>query len=263
MAVRYENMEALRKKENAIVTSVLNAIQDKLDILGVEIEFMRNGGCWDADVQKHFAHKWIALLKLNRKIICREPNSYEKEAISLDDMNVNEKIEKEVDVKAEEDTSISAACSRPTSGEEHEHFSGATTLSKKETKDPADNEEHDSHSEVNAKLEQKVVEQDKNSGQDWKATADDTQSSRGTADADVEFIASGREKPTEALQIVPIHLQNERMLTKEKWTEGEDKKDNLLPSMWKFYILPYNIYMIGVKLRQLTTVSFPYPCMVN
>ena len=88
---------------------------------------------------------------------------------------------------------MSVACKRPIF---EEYFSLATTLSKEETNDSVDSEEHGSLSNM---------------------------------------------------QIVPIYFENDLMLTNEKGKEREDKKDNLLPGMWKFSILPCNIYMIGVK----------------
>ena len=248
MAVRYEKVEALREKENAIIASILNAIQDQLDILHKETHVRREEtGCWDAVAQNDYARKWISIQDLHLKILCRYPNSYmvedtceKEEAISLEeDVNVNEEIVSlEVDMRVEEDSSMSTAC---IIGEEH--FSEAANLSREEKKDLVDNKEHESLSEVNAKLEQKLVSQDENSGQDWKATADNTQNSGGTG---VVFIASGSEKPKEGLQIVPMSFQDDLMITNLKEKELEDKKNNLSPGMWRFYILPLNIYMIGV-----------------
>ena len=214
MAVRYEKVEALREKENVIIASILNAIQDQLDILHKETHIrLEETGCWDAEVQNDYARKWISILQLKGKIMCREPNCYtvegtseKEEAISSEeDVSVNEEIVSlEVDVKVEDDSSMSTAC---INGEEHE----ATTLSTEEKKDLVDNKEHESLSEVNAKLEQKLVSQDENSGQDGKATADNTQNSGGPG---VVFIASGSEKPKEGLQIVPISFQDDFMITK-------------------------------------------------
>ena len=164
-----------------------------------------------------------------------------EEAISLEeDVNVNEEIVSlEVDMRVEEDSSMSTAC---IIGEEH--FSEAANLSREEKKNSLDNKEHESLSEVNVKLEQQLVSQDENSGQDnWKATADNTQNSGGTG---VVFMASRSEKPKEGLQIVPISFQDDLMITYQKEKELEDKKNNLSPGMWRVYILPFNIHMIGV-----------------
>ena len=251
MAVRYEKVEALREKENAIIASILNAIQDQLDILHKETHArLEETGCWDAEVQNDYARKWISIQDLHLKILCRYPNSYlvedtvdtceKEEAISLEeDVNVNEEIVSlEVDMRVEEDSSMSTAC---IIGEEH--FSEAANLSREEKKDSVDNKKHESLSEVNAKLEQKLVSQDESSGQDWKATADNTQNLGGTG---VVFMASGSEKPKEGLQIVSIHFQDDLMITNLKEKELEDKKNNLSAGMWRFYILPFNIHMIGV-----------------
>ena len=252
MAMRYEKVEALREKENAIIASILNVIQDQLDILHKETHArLEDTGCWDAEVQNDYARKWISIQDLHLKILCRYPNSYlvedtvdtceKEEAISLEeDVNVNEEIVSlEVDMRVEEDSSMSTAC---IIGEEH--FSEAANLSREEKKNSLDNKEHESLSEVNAKLEQKLVSQDENSGQDnWKATADNTQNSGGTG---VVFMASRSEKPKEGLQIVPISFQDDLMITYQKEKELEDKKNNLSPGMWRVYILPFNIHMIGV-----------------
>ena len=251
MAVRYEKVEALREKENAIIASILNAIQDQLDILHKETHArLEETGCWDAEVQNDYARKWISIQDLHLKILCRYPNSYlvedtvdtceKEEAISLEeDVNVNEEIVSlEVDMRVEEDSSMSTAY---IIGEEH--FSEAANLSREEKKDSVDNKKHESLSEVNAKLEQKLVSQDESSGHDWKATADNTQNSGGIG---VMFMASRSEKPKEGLQIVSIHFQDDLMITNLKEKELEDKKNNLSPGMWRFYILPFNIHMIGV-----------------
>ena len=248
--MRYEKVEALREKENAIIASILNVIQDQLDILHKETHArLEETGCWDAEVQNDYARKWISIQDLHLKILCRYPNSYlvedildtceKEEAISLEeDVNVNEEIVSlEVDMRVEEDSSMSTAC---IIGEEH--FSEAANLSREEKKDSVD-KKHESLSEVTAKLEQKLVSQDESSGQDWKATADNTQNSGGTG---VVFMASGSEKPKEGLQIVPISSQDDLMITYQKEKELEDKKNNLSPGMWRVYILPFNIHMIGV-----------------
>ena len=82
MAVRYEKVEALREKENAVIASILNAIQDQLDILHKETHIrLEETGCWDAEVQNDYARKWISILQLKGKILCRYPNSYMVEDI--------------------------------------------------------------------------------------------------------------------------------------------------------------------------------------
>ena len=65
-------------------------------------------------------------------------------------------------------------------------------------------------------------------------------------DLELRSPQAGREKQVKGLQIVPIHFQDDLMITNQKEKELEDKKNSLSSGMWKFYILPLNIHMIGV-----------------